>query len=166
VNFFEEVELRLKQLLGTTDDKDVAKMLGMSPRAWAGRKKRNSFPEKELWVLVAQRPDLELDIGYVLNGIRKSEAALTKSLIEIIDRYLTVYKLNPEQADEKLSLPPGTIAKALSFQLQAEPAWGKHAEKVVNQHNIDKYRGANIGGITEGDFTGSLTIQQIGGKEK
>lgn len=119
--FFEEATLRLKQQLKVNEDKQVAEALGMTPRAWSGRKLRNSFPEKELWVLAAQRPDLKLDIGYVLNGISESHAATVKSLVEIIDRFLTVYNLNTDQADEALSLPPGTLAQALSFQLKAEP---------------------------------------------
>ncbi len=129
MNFFEEATLRLKQQLKVTEDRQVAEALGLSARAWAGRKKRGSFPEKELWVLIAQRPDLKLDVGYVLNGIKDSEAAPVKSLIEIIDRFLTVYNLSSAQADEALSLPPGTITKALSFGLSAEP---KHAEEEID----------------------------------
>jgi len=117
MEYFEEATLRLKQQLKVTEDKQIAELLGFKPSAWALRKKRGSFPEKELWALVAQRPDLKLDVGYVLNGIKDSDAAPVKSLLEIIDRYLTVYNLNTDQADEKLSLPPGTIAKALSFGL-------------------------------------------------
>jgi hypothetical protein len=121
MNYFEEVTLRLKQQLKMSEDKQVAGLLGFKPSAWALRKKRGSFPEKELWALVAQQPDLKLDVGYILNGIEDSHAAPIKSLIEIIDRYLTVYNLNTDKADEALSLPPGTIAAALSFKLSAEP---------------------------------------------
>lgn len=121
MNFFEEATLRLKQQLKVTEDRQVAAFLGMTGKAWTARKRRNSFPEKELWALVAQRPDLKLDMGYVLNGVKDSHAAPVKSLIEIVDRFLTVYKLNTDQADEALSLPPGTVAKALSFCLPTEP---------------------------------------------
>lgn len=121
MNFFEEATLRLKQQLNVTEDQEAAAVLGLTKHAWMGRKKRGSFPEKELWALVAQRPDLKLDVGYILNGISESHAAPVKSLVEIIDRFLTVYNLNTDQADEALSLPPGTVAKALSFQLRAEP---------------------------------------------
>lgn len=129
MNFFEEATLRLKQQLKVTEDRQVAEFLGMTGKAWTARKRRNSFPEKELWVLLAQRPELKLDMGYVLNGIGESHATPVKSLIEIIDRFLTVYNLNTDQADEKLSLPPGTIAKALSRGLPAEP---KPAEEEIN----------------------------------
>lgn len=121
MSFFEEATLRLKQQLKVSEDRQVAEILGMTSQAFVMRKKRGSFPEKELWALVAQRPDLKLDVGYILNGISKSHAAPVKSLIKIIDRFLTVYNLNTDQADEALSLPPGTVAKALSFQLKAEP---------------------------------------------
>lgn len=121
MNYFEEVTLRLKQQLKVTEDKEAAAVLGLSEGSWKMRKKRESFPEKELWALVAKQPDLKLDVGYILNGIKDSEASPIKSLIEIIDRFLTVYKLNTDQADEKLSLPPGTISDALSFKLDAEP---------------------------------------------
>ena len=65
---FEEAALRLKQQLGVSQDKEVASHLGLSPRAWAGRKQSNSFPEKELRALAQQRPDLGLDVEYVLTG--------------------------------------------------------------------------------------------------
>lgn len=121
MNFFEEVTLRLKQQLKVNEDKQVAEYLGMTGKAWTARKRRNSFPEKELWALVAQRPDLKLDVGYVLNGIKGSDAEPIKSLIGIINRYLHVYNLSSAQADEALSFPPGTISDALSFKLDAEP---------------------------------------------
>lgn len=121
MNYFEEVTLRLKQQLKVTEDKQAAAALGLSEGSWKMRKKRESFPEKELWALVAQQPDLKLDVGYILNGIKDSHAAPIKSLIEIIDRYLTVYNLNTDKADEALSLPPGTIAAALALKLSAEP---------------------------------------------
>ena len=66
MNFFEEASLRLKQQLKTSQDKEVAALLGMSAQSWAGRKKRGNFPEKELRALVQQRPDLGIDVDYVL----------------------------------------------------------------------------------------------------
>lgn len=134
MNFFEEATLRLKQQLKVTEDKQVAELLGMTRNAWTLRKRRGNFPEKELWVLLAQRPELKLDMGYVLNGISDSHAAPVKSLIEIIDRFLTVYKLNTDQADEALSLPPGTVAKALSSGLPAEPTPAEEEINIFEDH--------------------------------
>lgn len=65
---FEAMTLRLKQQLGVTLDKDVAALLGFTSRAWTGRKRTNSFPERELYALIAKRPELKIDVGYVLTG--------------------------------------------------------------------------------------------------
>jgi transcriptional regulator with XRE-family HTH domain len=140
MKFFDEASLRLKQQLGVTQDQELAKVFGMSKRAWAGRKTTNNFPETELWALAARRPDLALDVGYVLNGVRGSRADEDKSLIEIIDRFLTVYNLNSQQADEALSLPAGTVAKALSSQLPAEPGHGARAVSLDEAALLDNYR--------------------------
>ena len=66
--FFEEAALRLKQQLKVTEDKQVAESLGMTGNAWTMRKRRNSFPEKELRALAQQRPELGIDVEYVLTG--------------------------------------------------------------------------------------------------
>ena len=75
MNFFDEAALRLKQQLKVTEDKAAAEALGMSARAWAGRKERGSFPEKELRALAQQRPDLGIDVDYVLTGQSARQAA-------------------------------------------------------------------------------------------
>ena len=69
---FEEAALRLKQELRVKADKDVAGALGLSPVAWVGRKKRGKFPEVELRALAQQRPELGIDVEYVLTGGRMS----------------------------------------------------------------------------------------------
>jgi hypothetical protein len=68
MNFFDEASLRLKQELKVTEDKQAAELLGLSASAWKQRKTRDSFPEKELWALSAQRRDI--DVTYVLRGVR------------------------------------------------------------------------------------------------
>lgn len=68
MNFFEEATLRLKQQLRVTEDKEVAEALGMSAGAWTKRKRRESFPEDKLFALAARRPDLNLDVAYILTG--------------------------------------------------------------------------------------------------
>lgn len=60
--------LRLKQQLGVQTNKSVAELLGMREKAFIARKSRNSFPETELYALAAKRPDLDLDVVYVLTG--------------------------------------------------------------------------------------------------
>lgn len=73
MNFFEEAALRLKQELALNQDKEVAEVLGLSPVAWVGRKKRDNFPEKELLALTARRPELKLDVNYILKGQRTGD---------------------------------------------------------------------------------------------
>jgi len=58
--------LRLKLQLKVTKDKQVAEALGLSEKAFAIRKCRNAFPEKDLRVLAQQRPELGLDVAYIL----------------------------------------------------------------------------------------------------
>ena len=68
MNFFDEAALRLKQQLKVTENKEVAKALGMTANAWTMRKRRDAFPETELRALAQQRPELGIDVEYVLTG--------------------------------------------------------------------------------------------------
>lgn len=68
MNFFEEATLRLKQQLRVIEDKQAAEALGMTGNAWTQRKRRGAFPEKELRALAQQRPELDIDVEYVLTG--------------------------------------------------------------------------------------------------
>ncbi|WP_198321699.1 helix-turn-helix domain-containing protein [Methylococcus sp. BF19-07] len=65
---FEKILLRLKEQLGASDDKDVAELLGLTDKALSARKRRNAFPEDKLRALAQQRPELGIDVAYVLTG--------------------------------------------------------------------------------------------------
>lgn len=65
--------LRLKEQLVMQTDKQVADALGMSATAFNQRKARAAFPETEVLALSARRPELKLDVTYVLTGERVSE---------------------------------------------------------------------------------------------
>ena len=56
---------RLKVLLGVHEDRDVAIHLEMRGTALSARKRRGTFPIKNLRLLCAKRG---LDIDYILNG--------------------------------------------------------------------------------------------------
>lgn len=71
MDFFEEAALRLKQQLKVTEDKQAAEALGMTGNAWTMRKRRGAFPEKELRALAQQRPDIALNVDYILTGKHK-----------------------------------------------------------------------------------------------
>lgn len=66
---FKEKLLRLKNELKISTDKEVAEALGMKPTAFAERKKTNSFPDKQVFELARQKPDLDID--YILLGHRR-----------------------------------------------------------------------------------------------
>lgn len=72
VDFSEAALNRLKTALGKTKDKEVAAALGIGEKAFNARKTRNSFPEKELRALAQRRPELDIDVEYVLTGGRLS----------------------------------------------------------------------------------------------
>lgn len=66
------------------------------------------------------------------------------------------------------ALDATTKRRALAFMLtEAGPVavQKKIKEKVAVSSAADKYRGARIGGVNEGDFTGTANIQ-VGGKAK
>jgi len=65
---FDQQLMRLKSMLGVTGDQDVAGLLDMSKAAFSDRKKRDSFPEEKLRALAQRRPDLPIDVEYVLRG--------------------------------------------------------------------------------------------------
>ncbi|MBS0212334.1 MAG: hypothetical protein JSR26_04020 [Proteobacteria bacterium] len=55
-----------------SSDKAVAELLGMGEKALNARKRRDSFPAEKVKVLAADRPDLNLDVRYVLTGITEA----------------------------------------------------------------------------------------------
>lgn len=78
-NSFGTCLLRLKQQLGMHSDKDAGALLGLTDKAFSARKRRDSFPEKELHALANKRPDLKLDVNYVLNGVESAQLARLKA---------------------------------------------------------------------------------------
>jgi hypothetical protein len=66
---FDQQLLRLKQQLDMTEDQAVAAALSMSKAAFADRKRRGAFPVDKLKALAADRPELHLDVKYVLTGV-------------------------------------------------------------------------------------------------
>lgn len=81
---FIDVLNRLKLALGVSMDSEVADFLEMKQSAFAGRKKRNSFPEEQLRLIAVKHSDLNLDVDYILTG--DSEKQKQKQLVQ--DEYL------------------------------------------------------------------------------
>lgn len=74
MNFFESCLLRLKQTAKVTTDQEVAQMLGITKAALSDRKRRDSFPEDKLRALAHQRPEMGIDVDYVLTGTTEAES--------------------------------------------------------------------------------------------
>lgn len=65
---FDEALKRLKNALKVTSDIEVAKMLGLTYKAFASRKLRNSFPEENLKTLIRDEPWREIDFEFIMTG--------------------------------------------------------------------------------------------------
>lgn len=73
-NSFDAQIGRLKGALQIQEDQEVARLLGMGKAAFSARKVRGSFPEEKLRALAQQRPELNIDVDYVITGV--AQAAL------------------------------------------------------------------------------------------
>lgn len=73
---FEGAVLRLKQAAGVRTEKELAALLGMDASAFNKRKRRGSFPREHLEALAAARPDLRIDVQYVLTGKSARDTAV------------------------------------------------------------------------------------------
>lgn len=78
---FLDIENRLKYELRVSKDQEVAAFLGLTKSAYSERKSRNAFPTKDLLATLQMRPELGIDGGYVLTGVRTpADAQLTHDL--------------------------------------------------------------------------------------
>lgn len=83
MNNFIDIMNRLKLSLSISSDNEVASLLGISQSAFAGRKKRNSFPSEQLRLVALKHPELNLDVEYILNGTRAVEKGQAST--ELVD---------------------------------------------------------------------------------
>lgn len=58
---------RLKIAVGLSKDGEIAELIGLSITAFAERKRRDSIPIKEILQLVKNRPELNLDLNWILD---------------------------------------------------------------------------------------------------
>lgn len=91
---FEISLLRLKEQLGVPSDKEVAEQLGMSDKALNARKRRDSFPIKEVFALAAQRPELGIDPDYIVTGTSKRMETSSMDEASLLQCYK---KMNAQQ---------------------------------------------------------------------
>jgi len=88
MKIFDACLLRLKQAARVTSDQDVAELLGMTKASLSERKRRDSFPADKLRALAQQRPELGIDVGYVLTGVSSAASNATSVLRECTEQVM------------------------------------------------------------------------------
>lgn len=83
---FSEKLDRLKHSLRMSKDGEIAAALGLTKSAFSERKKRGAFPVEALYALSSARPELGLDVAYVLTGIPAQAQALLAAKQQRIER--------------------------------------------------------------------------------
>lgn len=111
--------LRLKQCLNLATDKDVAESLGMSRTALAERKRRDSFPEDALRDLARRRPELHIDVDWVLTGRTRAQIQAAVAGLPARLRELRAERSVKEMAD-LLDVPAETWRGAENGQVGPE----------------------------------------------
>lgn len=108
---FSNCLLRLKEQAKIHSDKEIAELLGLSDKAFTARKARDAFPANHLYALSAKRPDLGIDVEYVLGGIPSASMTLVKArrkrVERMVDAGLAIEKIREnerEHAPESVEL--------------------------------------------------------------
>ena len=83
---------RIKHELDLKKDKDVAEFLGLEPKAFSIRKKRDSIPVDAVRAAAFEHPELNADWGYILTGRREKSVKmpsekLSKEEQELLDLF-------------------------------------------------------------------------------
>lgn len=135
---FGEALLRLKQQTQLHSDKAIAELLGLSEKAFSARKTRDVFPEDKLFALAAKRPDLEIDVAYVLAGSRqppfgfdyetglrlqtvRSKIKPKRSVVEMAEALgMPVDRLNAMEASETVPTKQFLDALRKTFKVRSE----------------------------------------------
>jgi hypothetical protein len=134
-NIFQGQLERLKKTLGVKKDQEAAKALGLSKAALSARKARGVFPEKELYTLSAKRPELALDVLYILTGERREgldkaatamfEAMTTSDAVEDMD--------GEERAGFYKSMGRAVRNQKDDFPMASEPSTGHGDRRVLSR---------------------------------
>lgn len=163
MNLFLEALARLKTQLRVGQDKEVAAYLGMSTTAFAERKKRESFPERELLSLKERRPELGLDIDYIFTGISTFDYKVTKgksgSTSNDQDRVMGVFAaLTPASQKQVLAVALRLRELEMLVKRVTEDEGGAEAEpKTANRHTQQTAEGN--GNIQIGSAGGKVSIK-------
>jgi CI repressor-like protein len=137
---------RLKSALGVEEDQDAAEALGMSKQALSARKKREAFPAKELRALAQRRPELRLDVDYVLTGATHHMRAVDSAAETGAYGRAALEALKQDEnggREPEKPRPPSRNDLALGTRL--DPLWPQVMEWVYDDLNERKRRMPNGG---------------------
>lgn len=109
---FDEQMLRLKQVLGLTADQDIAALLRLTKSALSVRKRRDAFPIEAVERLAQTRPELRIDLRYIVTGESTQFLASLGMLREASKIHSDVAKRDA-LAGEMLALQPSSREAAL-----------------------------------------------------
>ncbi|SUB23908.1 helix-turn-helix domain-containing protein [Avibacterium avium] len=142
--------IRLKNELNVETDKEVAEYLEMTNNAFTVRKSRNSFPEKELFALKAKRPELNLDMDYILLGHRRETyEAMEKEALKDMPKpdfsdktglLVQLFMQCDDQGRAAILSVAQTMA-AIAKTTQSNHATKMHIDNVEQQNNIEHLEG-------------------------
>jgi len=124
---FDAALLRLKGQIDTTEDQAVASLLGLSKASFSDRKRRDAFPVDKLRALAQQRPELGIDVEYVLTGqstlaagtkLAQTMSARVRELrgTRSVDEFAALLGTTPqtiEAIETKAQLPSNELMKRL-----------------------------------------------------
>lgn len=126
--FIEKLE-RAKECLGSTSDAEFARTIGIPPSTLNSQKKKTKggkFPEDQLFALKVKRPELNLDMDYILLGTRREvfetmevEALKDMPKADFSDKtgLLVQYFLNSNDAGRATIL---AVAKSMAITMPKE----------------------------------------------
>jgi transcriptional regulator with XRE-family HTH domain len=136
MHVFDQQLLRLKQVLQISEDQAVAEALGMSKAAFSDRKRRNAFPADKLYALAAKRPDLKLDVEYVLSG--RSGAEMAASMLTNFGPRLREVrgKRTPAKFAKLLGVSVGDLALMERGERRPTPDEALRLQETHPQHSV------------------------------
>lgn len=140
MDLFSDSLARLKHQLRVSKDREVADALGLSPTAFSERKKRGSFPQRELVALAQSKPELGLDVTYILTGETQRDRAANLAAgprASAVEAVLDLHR------GKEASAPPAPSRDELARGTRTDPDWPLVMEWVYDALNARKLRMPN-----------------------
>jgi hypothetical protein len=151
---FEGQLRRLKAALEVSEDQEVAKALGMQKAAFSLRKMRGTFPSDKLLALAHLRPDLQLDVSYIINGVHTRHGA--SCAVQILANGNTAARVLPADIEADIAseyyftAAQGVIGAHMATLPAAEILGSKHELTLLTFCVLLLQNGTKVVGINYG----------------